>query len=140
MASPTILVVEDDPEINELVGAYVQIAGFHYHPAWDGSSALNEARRHHPVLIVLDLMLPDVDGFEVCRRLKSEVETAAIPIVMLTALDREEHRRKGRQCGAVDYITKPFDPDRLLQTILANARNGHKSDTPPRHHSGDSIE
>src|SRR5207248_6180985 len=87
---PSVLVVEDDREINELVGAYVQIAGFEYRSALDGASALAEARQRRPSLIVLDLMLPDTDGFEVCRKLKSENATAHIPIVMLTALSDEE--------------------------------------------------
>jgi DNA-binding response OmpR family regulator len=116
-----VLVVEDDPEINELVGAYVELAGFDYRAARDGCTALREARRGHPALIVLDLMLPDFDGFEVCRRLKSEDETRKIPIVMLTALDREEHRRRGRECGAVAYLTKPFEPEHLLDAIRDNA-------------------
>ena len=116
-----VLVVEDDPEINELVGAYVELAGFHYRRALDGAEALRQAREHHPALIVLDVMLPDVDGFEVCRTLKSEKRTAIIPVVMLTALDRAEHRQRGCQCGAIDYITKPFDPDHLLKSIRENA-------------------
>jgi DNA-binding response OmpR family regulator len=120
-----VLVVEDDREINELVGAYVQIAGFEYRSALDGASALAEAREKQPSLIVLDLMLPDTDGFEVCRRLKSQEQTREIPIVMLTALSDEEHQRKGRECGASDYITKPFDPDRLMAAIKENAGNGH---------------
>lgn len=119
-----VLVVEDDREINELVGAYVQIAGFEYRSALDGASALAEARTRQPSLIVLDLMLPDTDGFEVCRRLKAEQNTAQIPIVMLTALSDEEHQRKGRECGAAEYITKPFDPDVLLAAIKDNAANG----------------
>ena len=121
-----VLVVEDDREINELVGAYVQIAGFEYLSALDGASAIAEAREKLPSLIVLDLMLPDTDGFEVCRKLKSEAQTAQIPIVMLTALSDEEHQRKGRECGASEYITKPFDPDRLMAAIRENAvGNGH---------------
>ena len=119
-----VLVVEDDREINELVGAYVQIAGFEYRSALDGASALAEARQRRPSLIVLDLMLPDTDGFEICRQLKSENATAHIPIVMLTALSDEEHQRKGRECGAADYITKPFDPDVLMAAIKDNAGNG----------------
>jgi DNA-binding response OmpR family regulator len=107
------------------VGAYVQIAGFEYRSALDGASALAEAREKQPSLIVLDLMLPDTDGFEVCRRLKSQEQTREIPIVMLTALSDEEHQRKGRECGASDYITKPFDPDRLMAAIKDNATNGH---------------
>ena len=119
-----VLVVEDDQEINELVGAYVEIAGFDYLPAHDGASAVREAKKSNPDLIVLDLMLPDTDGFEVCRRLKSEPETRDIPVLMLTALEGEEERRKGRECGACDYMTKPFDPDRLMDAIKGHARNG----------------
>lgn len=127
-----VLVVEDDQEINELVGAYVQIAGFDYHPAADAAQALRKARAEHPSLIVLDLMLPDADGFEVCRRLKSEPETRDIPVLMLTALEGEEERRRGRECGAVEYMTKPFDPDRLMTAIKDFAhRNGqHGRDVP----------
>ena len=126
----SVLVVEDDPEINELVGAYVQIAGFEYDRALTGEQAVERARAGHPALIVLDVMLPDFDGFEVARRLKGEVRTREIPIVMLTALDREEYRQKGRTAGAVDYLTKPFDPDRLMDAIKDNAsRNG---DARPR--------
>jgi len=125
MGNRDVLVVEDDREINELVGAYVQIAGFEYRSALNGQTALAEARERHPSLIVLDLMLPDTDGFEVCRRLKSEQDTKEIPIVMLTALSDEENQRKGRECGALEYITKPFDPDVLLAAIRDHARNGH---------------
>jgi DNA-binding response OmpR family regulator len=117
----SVLVVEDDPEINELVGAYVQIAGYVYHSALTGTQAVEKAQQTHPALIVLDIMLPDFDGFEVARRLKSESNTRGIPIVMLTALDRDEYRQRGKTAGAVGYLTKPFDPDRLLEAIKANA-------------------
>ena len=119
-----VLVVEDDREINELVGAYVEIAGFGYRAATSGAEAIEQVRRRKPSLIVLDLMLPDTSGLEVCRELKGEKETAKIPIVMLTALDREEHRRRGEQCGAAAYITKPFDPDMLMETIRKTVRRG----------------
>ena len=122
----SVLVVEDDPEINELVGAYVRIAGYEYEPALTGTQAVEKARDRQPALIVLDVMLPDFDGFEVCRRLKSATNTSEIPVVMLTALDRDEYRQKGRSMGAVDYLTKPFDPERLLEAIKTNAtKNGH---------------
>jgi len=125
-AKSGVLVVEDDPELNELVGAYVQIAGYEYRSAGDGMAALRSAREHPPALIVLDIMLPDIDGFEVCRQLKTSEQTRSIPIVMLTALDREEYRSRGGACGAVGYLTKPFDPDRLMQVIRENAaKNGH---------------
>ena len=116
-----VLVVEDDTQINELVGAYVQIAGYEYRSALDGAGALAAVRERLPSLIILDLMLPDTDGFEVCRRLKSDDRTKLVPVVMLTALDREEQRRKGIECGAVKYMTKPFDPDQLIDTIRKNA-------------------
>lgn len=113
-----VLVVEDDPEINALVGAYAQIAGFEYRRALTGSAALDEVSRRPPRVIVLDVMLPDVDGFEVCRRLKAEGEAAGhVPIIFLTAMDNEASRKKGFECGATEYLTKPFDPDRLIATL-----------------------
>jgi DNA-binding response OmpR family regulator len=119
--SRAVLVVEDDPEINELVGAYVQIAGFDYVRALNGTQAVEKAKQNHLALIVLDIMLPDIDGFEVARRLKNENTTRSIPIVMLTALDREDYRQRGKSAGAVEYLTKPFDPERLLEAIKENA-------------------
>lgn len=123
-AGREILVVEDDREINELVGAYAQIAGFGYRSALNGTSALEEVRRRPPALIVLDLMLPDVDGFEVCRRVRAEAEAQGRPIpviVILSALDGEKSKQQGRACGAVEYVTKPFDPDRLMDVISRHA-------------------
>jgi DNA-binding response OmpR family regulator len=119
-----VLVVEDDPELNELVGAYVEIAGYEYSRALGGTDALRVARERKPNLIVLDVMLPDLDGFEVCRQLKLDKLTRQIPVVMLTALDREEHRTRGLECGAAVYLTKPFDPDQLIDAIRKNARDG----------------
>ena len=120
-----VLVVEDDADINELVGAYAQIAGYDYVAAHDGAEAMEQIRRHSPSLIVLDLMLPDLDGMEICRRVKSNHETKAIPVIIPTALDGENSRRDGRQCGAAAYLTKPFDPDRLMATIAQHApKNG----------------
>jgi two-component system OmpR family response regulator len=113
-----VLVVEDDPEINELVGAYAQIAGFEYRRALTGSAALDEVHRRAPRIIILDVMLPDVDGFEVCRRLKADGEASGrVPIIFLTAMDNEAARKKGMECGATEYLTKPFDPDRLIATL-----------------------
>ena len=120
----SVLVVEDDREINELVGAYAQIAGFEYRPALDGTSALREAHARVPAAVVLDLMLPDIDGFEVCRQLKGEPDTRPVPVIMLTALSDEASRRRGAECGATEYLTKPFDPDRLMAALAKHARNG----------------
>ena len=129
-----ILVVEDDREINELVGAYAQIAGFGYRSALNGTDALSEVRSRRPSLIVLDLMLPDLDGFEVCRRVRAEAQATGRPIpviIILTALDGAKSRQQGLECGAVDYLTKPFDPDRLMEVINKHAAAGSESPTRP---------
>jgi len=120
--SGDVLVVEDDSALNELVGAYVQLAGFEYRAALDGSSALALARASIPRLILLDIMLPDIDGFEVCRQLKLEHLTRGVPVLMLTALTQEESRRKGTECGAVQYMTKPFEPNELMAAIQRHAK------------------
>ncbi len=120
MPSADVLVVEDDTQINELVGAYVQIAGYEYRAALDGASAMAAVRERLPSLIILDLMLPDTDGFEIARQLKGDERTASVPIVMLTALDRDEQRKRGLAAGAVKYMTKPFDPDQLIDAIRTN--------------------
>lgn len=119
----SVLVVEDDPEVNELVGSYAEIAGYQYESALTGNSGLEKARCGEHRLIILDIMLPDLDGFEVCRLLKSEHQTSRIPVLMLTCLDADEHRQRGRQCGAADFLTKPFDPDRLMDKIRQHALN-----------------
>ena len=123
-ADREVLVVEDDREINELVCAYAQIAGFGSRSALNGSDALEQVRRRAPSLIVLDLMLPDLDGFEVCRRVRAEAQATGKPIpviIILTAMDGERSRQKGFECGAVDYLTKPFDPDKLMEVINRHA-------------------
>src|SRR5689334_18556305 len=129
VAAADVLVVEDDPEINELIGAYVELAGFSCRRVLRGEDALREAHAHHPSLIVLDVMRPDLDGFELCRRLRGERDTIDSPIVMLTALDQEEMRNRARQCGVDEYLTKPFDPDKLLDAIRQRAR--HNGDPVP---------
>jgi DNA-binding response OmpR family regulator len=122
----SVLVVEDDREINELVGAYAEIAGFEYRAALDGSSALREAHERVPSAVVLDLMLPDIDGFEVCTRLKREDDTRGVPVIILTAMAGEANRKRGHACGASEYLTKPFDPDSLMAALEKHAKNGLK--------------
>ncbi len=117
----SVLVVEDDQDVNALVGAYASLCGFEYRSALTGQSGLNEAHARLPALVILDLMLPDVDGFEVCKRLKAAADTKDIPIIMLTAMTGEENRQRGLECGAADYLTKPFDPDQLIQAISTHA-------------------
>ena len=115
--SNDVLVVEDDPDLNETVGAYLELEGFEYRPALDGASALREAQGRCPSLVLLDLMLPDVDGLEVCRRLRADPRTHGVPVVILSALNEVKIREAARELGVCDYLTKPFDPDTLLAAI-----------------------
>ena len=126
-ADGSVLVVEDDVELNELVGAYAQICGYEYRRALDGTEALRQAKERAPDAVVLDLMLPDIDGFEVCRRLKNQPSTAQVPVIILTALDGAKEREKGKAVGAIEYLTKPFDPDRLMQVISRHAGSPKES-------------
>ncbi len=122
-----VLVVEDDPEINRLVGAYVELAGYHYVSALNGSQALARVRDHLPLGVVLDLMLPDLSGWEICRQLKASGITRGVPVIILTALDNDDSRREGVRCGAAEYLTKPFDPDQLLNALHRHAGGGKPS-------------
>ncbi|HWE04289.1 MAG TPA: response regulator [Tepidisphaeraceae bacterium] len=112
-----VLVVEDDPEINQLVGAYVELAGFNYVSALNGIEALAQARECFPSAVVLDLMLPDLSGLEICRQLKADWSTCGIPVIILTALDSDDSRLESLRCGAAVYLTKPFDPDEFLDVL-----------------------
>jgi len=119
-----ILIVEDDPDLNTLMGAYVRLAGYRYRGVLDGLTAIRTATERIPSLIILDVMLPDADGFEVCRHLKGDSRTASVPILMLTALDHDEYRDRGIACGAAEYMTKPFDPERLLSALRHHIVSG----------------
>src|SRR5437588_2586294 len=118
----TILVVDDDPTVSDVVRRYLERAGYSVTLAGDGRDALAAYERVRPDLVVLDLMLPGIDGLEVCRRLRSS--PAGVPIVMLTALGEEADRVLGLQLGADDYVTKPFSPRELVlrvQSVLRRA-------------------
>ncbi|MGA2659888.1 MAG: response regulator [Verrucomicrobiota bacterium] len=114
---PKILVVDDEPEAVELVEFNLRQAGFDVVTAADGAEALKKARGLLPNLIVLDLMLPEVDGLEVCKMVRRDPLTAAVPIVMVTARAAEIDRILGLELGADDYITKPFSPRELILRI-----------------------
>jgi two-component system phosphate regulon response regulator PhoB len=113
----TILVVDDEQDVLDLVVYNVRKAGYKTLFAADGQSALQKARDELPSLVVLDLMLPKMDGTEVCKILKADPKTAHIPIIMLTAKAEEMDRVVGLEIGADDYITKPFSPRELLLRI-----------------------
>ena len=114
---PKILVVDDEPEAVELVEFNLKQAGFEVVTAADGAEALKKARALLPNLMVLDLMLPEVDGLEVCKMVRRDPVTAAMPIVMVTAKAAEIDRILGLELGADDYITKPFSPRELILRI-----------------------
>ncbi len=114
---PKILVVDDEPDALEVLGFKLREAGYAPLFAKDGARAVAMAREERPALIVLDLMLPEVDGFEVCKILRRDPGTAAIPILMLTARAAEMDRVLGLELGADDYVTKPFSPRELVLRI-----------------------
>jgi DNA-binding response OmpR family regulator len=120
-----ILVVDDEPEAVELVGFNLEQAGYAVVTAADGTEALNKARANSPSLIVLDLMLPEVGGLEVCKMLRRDSMTAGIPIIMLTAKAAEIDRVLGLELGADDYITKPFSPRELVLRVKKLLQRGH---------------
>src|SRR5437763_9307920 len=125
----TILVVDDDPTVSDVVRRYLERAGYSVTLAGDGRDALAAYERVRPDLVVLDLMLPGIDGLEVCRRLRST--PAGVPIVMLTALGEEADRVLGLQLGADDYVTKPFSPRELVLRVQSVLRRSLARPAPP---------
>lgn len=133
MNSP-ILIVDDEPDTLELIEFNLKAAGFRCLTAGDGTEALRKAREFHPQLIILDLMIPEIDGLEVCKLLRRDVNTASIPIIMLTAKASEIDRVLGLELGANDYLTKPFSPRELVLRI----KNLLKKD-PTESEQGDTL-
>jgi two-component system, OmpR family, alkaline phosphatase synthesis response regulator PhoP len=121
-----ILVVEDDPDIAQLVERYLVKGGFTVEGAANGREALQAIATKPPDLIVLDLMLPHVDGLEICRRLRADEHTAAVPVIMLTARAEESERIVGLELGADDYLAKPFSPNELVARVRALLRRAHR--------------
>ena len=119
-----ILVVDDEPEAVELVEFNLKQAGFSVMTAADGAEALQKARATPPDLIVLDLMLPEISGLEVCKMLRRDAATASVPVIMLTAKAAEIDRVLGLELGADDYITKPFSPRELVLRIQKLLQRG----------------
>ncbi|MEN9933926.1 MAG: hypothetical protein RLZZ387_505 [Chloroflexota bacterium] len=117
-----VLVVDDDRQIVRLVQAYLEQAGFVVLTASDGATALRTIRAERPDLLVLDLMLPDTDGWEITRVVRADPHTAALPILMLTARVEDTDRIVGLELGADDYVTKPFNPREVVARIRAILR------------------
>ncbi len=127
----TILIVEDEKDIVKMLDYNLKKEGYKTLVAHDGEDALDMANTKLPDLILLDLMLPGVDGLEVCKELKSERKTASIPVIMLTAKTQESDKVVGLELGADDYVTKPFSPRELIARIKAVLRRGKENDKLP---------
>src|SRR3954467_5441243 len=130
--STRILIVEDDPDIADLVARYLDKAGFVTERAANGRDALTALAARPPDLMVLDLMLPHVDGLEVCRQVRANPQSAAIPIIMLTARAEESERIVGLELGADDYLAKPFSPNELVARVRALLRRAQRPTLPTK--------
>jgi len=116
---PVILVVDDDPVIVKLLEINFRLEGFQLRTATSGRRAIEIIREARPALVLLDLMMPGIDGWEVRRAMLEDPATAAIPVVVVSARSQDEDRRQGYALGVTDYVTKPFDPAELVETVRA---------------------
>lgn len=125
-----ILVVEDDRDIRELIAFTLRFAGLEVETASSGAEGLEKAQSFQPDLILLDVRMPKMTGFEVCRNLKQDGRTAHIPVVFLSARGQEAEIREGMSLGAVDYILKPFSPDELPGRVRAILERSNRGKAP----------
>jgi DNA-binding response OmpR family regulator len=125
-----ILVAEDDRDIAKLISHYMKKAGWSAHIAAAGDQALAYIRNHSVDVVILDLMLPGMNGLDVCRALRSDEATSDVPIIMLTARSEEADRVRGLDLGADDYIAKPFSPTELVARVRAVTRRTRRSESP----------
>ncbi len=126
-----ILVVEDDPDIADLLRHFLERAEHDVDVLTQGTDALRRVRSHTPDLVILDRMLPGVDGLEICRQLRAQPETADMPVIMVTARAEESDRIVGLELGADDYITKPFSAKEVVARVSALLRRSHRGSTSP---------
>ena len=112
-----ILIVDDEVQLVEMVKMRLEAAGYEVISAYDGQDGFDKAKKNKPDLIILDLMLPKMDGYKICGLLKNDARYSKIPIIMFTARVQEEDVRLGKDLGAEEYVTKPFDPKILLSKI-----------------------
>ncbi len=129
-----VLIVEDEADIRQLVKLYLDREGFRTLQATTGAEALWSVKSEKPDLLVLDLMLPEIDGIEVCKRLRNAPETATLPIIMLTAKAEEADTVVGLELGADDYVTKPFSPKSLVARVKALLRRVERQQEPHAQH------
>ncbi|RKZ11886.1 DNA-binding response regulator [bacterium] len=124
MVRQKIIAIEDEPDILEIVRYNLEKESYEFHGETDGEEGLNLVRRELPDLVLLDVMLPGIDGLEICRRLKYEAATREIPVIMVTARSEESDIVLGLEVGADDYLTKPFGPRELVARVRAVLRRG----------------
>ena len=130
LAPKKILIVEDEEDIAQLLKRYLEKEGFHTNIAKSGVEALNLVKSERPDLLILDLMLPEIDGIEVCKKIRTAPDTALLPIIMLTAKAEESDTIVGLELGADDYVTKPFSPKALVARVKALIRRLERTDDP----------
>ena len=117
MSKGKILVVDDEINITQILQFSIGAEGYEVITAQNGEEAIDKAKREQPDLIILDIMMPRIDGYEACRILKANPLTKNIPVVLLTAKGRDIDKRLGQEVGAIDYIVKPFSPNKLIDRI-----------------------
>jgi two-component system alkaline phosphatase synthesis response regulator PhoP len=127
---PRLLVVEDNADIADLIRRYLERAGHEVEAVASGADALPRARAARPDVVILDVMLPGMDGWQVCQALRRDAETSHVPIIMLTARGEEADRIRGLEIGADDYVTKPFSPKELVARVAALLRRVDRRQTP----------
>ncbi len=125
-----VLVAEDDPDIGSLLEHYLKKAGFLPVVVLSGRDVMPQIKREMPELVVLDLMLPGLDGLQLCKAIRADASTAGIPIIMVTAKAEESDRIVGLELGADDYITKPFSPNEVVARVKALLRRAHRTAPP----------
>ncbi|MBI3609196.1 MAG: response regulator transcription factor [Nitrospirae bacterium] len=130
-----IIMIEDEPDIIGLVTHYLEKEGYRVTAVRDGAKGLQQIKAGPPDLLILDLMLPEMDGLEICRRVRADSKTAALPIIMLTAKGEETDRVVGLEVGADDYLTKPFSPKELVARVKALLRRTAPPERPVAHYS-----
>jgi DNA-binding response OmpR family regulator len=124
-----VLIVDDEPDIVDMIGDYLTGEGYHVIKAYDGVEALEKIRRESPDVALLDIMMPGLDGFEVCRRIRAE---SSVPVLMVTAKSGDIDKIVGLEIGADDYIAKPFNPRELIARVKAVLRRTYHRDYQPQ--------
>jgi DNA-binding response OmpR family regulator len=131
--TPKVLIVDDDPDIRDLLSFSFGVAGFEIHTALDGRAALDVVEAHRPDLVVLDWMMPELDGLEVCRLLRSFERDEHLPVVMLSARTSAQDKRAGEAAGVTEYVTKPFSPRDLVRRCEQMLSSGAAASRRPAH-------